>query len=89
MGMNARAAPSPTQPVWYVLFSSSPALGSMTHGGNSGLLRCGKGTTWEGGMREPGIAWWPGTIAPGRTAEVVCVCVCVHYCSKASVDTYA
>ncbi|MCB9304261.1 MAG: sulfatase [Lewinellaceae bacterium] len=34
-------------------------------GGSAGLLRDGKGSTWEGGMREPGIAWWPGTIEAG------------------------
>lgn len=34
-------------------------------GGSSGLLRDGKGSTWEGGMRVPGIAWWPGTIEAG------------------------
>ena len=28
-------------------------------------LRDGKGSTWEGGMRVPGIAWWPGRIAAG------------------------
>ncbi|MGH7127869.1 MAG: arylsulfatase, partial [Planctomycetaceae bacterium] len=26
------------------------------------------GTTWEGGMREPTIAWWPGRIPAGRTS---------------------
>jgi arylsulfatase A len=31
-------------------------------------LRGGKGSTWEGGMREPTIAWWPGKIAPGTTS---------------------
>jgi arylsulfatase A-like enzyme len=34
-------------------------------GGSAGPLRDGKGSTWEGGMREPGIAWWPGKIKPG------------------------
>jgi arylsulfatase A-like enzyme len=29
------------------------------------LLREGKNSTWEGGMREPAIAWWPGKIQPG------------------------
>ncbi|MEI8045703.1 MAG: sulfatase, partial [Verrucomicrobiota bacterium] len=29
-------------------------------------LRGGKFTTWEGGMREPTIAWWPGKI-PARS----------------------
>ena len=39
-------------------------------GGNAGLLRCGKGTTWEGGQRVPAIAHWPGKILPGVTTEV-------------------
>ena len=33
-------------------------------GGSAGLLRDGKGSTWEGGMREPTIFWWPGKIKP-------------------------
>ncbi|MEZ6132391.1 MAG: sulfatase [Planctomycetaceae bacterium] len=33
-------------------------------GGSAGLLRDGKGSTWEGGMREPTIFWWPGRIQP-------------------------
>ena len=35
------------------------------HGGSAGLLKAGKGTTWEGGMREPTIFWAPGKISPG------------------------
>ena len=31
--------------------------------------RGGKGTTWEGGVRVPGIAYWPGMIAPGRERD--------------------
>jgi arylsulfatase A-like enzyme len=33
-------------------------------GGSAGPFRDGKGSTWEGGLREPGIAWWPGKIKP-------------------------
>ena len=33
--------------------------------GCAGPLRCGKGTTWEGGQRVPGIISQPGTIEPG------------------------
>ena len=32
--------------------------------GNGRLLRCRKGTTWEGGQRETAIAWWPNKIKP-------------------------
>lgn len=28
-----------------------------------------KGTTWEGGVRVPGIAYWKGMIAPGRVSD--------------------
>lgn len=27
-------------------------------------FRDGKGSTWEGGQRVPGVFWWPGTIRP-------------------------
>ena len=47
-----------------VLFTSDngPWLTQGTNGGIAGPLHGGKGTTWEGGMREPTIAWWPGKI---------------------------
>ncbi len=49
-----------------VVFTSDngPWLAFETHGGSAGPFRHGKGTTFEGGMRVPGIFWWPGTIAP-------------------------
>lgn len=49
-----------------VLFTSDngPWLVFDTHGGSAGLLRGGKGGTFEGGMREPTIFWWPGKIKP-------------------------
>ena len=34
-------------------------------GGSAGLFRDGKGSTWEGGMRVPGIFYWKGTIPGG------------------------
>jgi arylsulfatase A len=48
-----------------VLFTSDngPWLTQGTNGGVAGPLHGGKGTTWEGGMREPTIVWWPGRIA--------------------------
>ncbi len=57
----------------FVFFTSDngPWLTRNRNGGSAGLLREGKGSTWEGGMREPAIAWWPGTIPAGRvTAEL-------------------
>ena len=49
-----------------VLFTSDngPWIRFKTLGGIAGPLREGKGSTWEGGMREPAIFWWPGTIQP-------------------------
>ena len=32
-------------------------------------LRGGKGSAFEGGMREPTLAWWPGTIPAGSTTD--------------------
>ena len=54
-----------------VVFFTSDNGPWLTHGlqgGSAGLLRDGKGSTWEGGMREPCIAWWPGTIPAGATS---------------------
>lgn len=50
-----------------VFFTSDngPWLIMDQQGGSAGLLRDGKGSTWEGGLRVPGIAWWPGSIRPG------------------------
>ncbi len=47
-----------------VVFTSDngPWLTFGRQGGSAGLLRDGKGSTWEGGMREPTIAWWPGRV---------------------------
>jgi arylsulfatase A len=49
-----------------VVFTSDngPWLSFKIHGGSSGLLRAGKGTTWEGGMRVPCIFWSPAKISP-------------------------
>ncbi len=57
----------------FVFFSSDngPWLIFGDHGGSAGLLTDGKGCTWEGGMRVPGIAWCPGQIPGGRISHEV------------------
>ena len=47
-----------------------PTLDEDVRGGNPGILKCGKGITWEGGVKEPAIARWPGKITPGKSFEV-------------------
>lgn len=39
--------------------------------GSPGKLRGRKTTTYEGGVREPFIAHWPGKIPPGQTSDAV------------------
>ncbi len=51
-------------------FFSRPSLIRQVRGGNAGLLKCGKGTTYEGGQREPAIARWPGRIKPGIKSQL-------------------
>jgi arylsulfatase A len=50
---------------------NGPWLIMKQAGGSAGPLRDGKGSTFEGGMRVPGIAWWPGKISPGVQHEMV------------------
>ncbi len=57
-----------------VFFTSDngPWLIMGDQGGSAGLLKDGKGSTWEGGMRVPGIAWMPGRIKPSVTTQLAC-----------------
>ena len=56
----------------FVVFTSDngPWLIFNEHGGSAGLLREGKGCTFEGGMREPCVMWWPGRIKPGLVSDM-------------------
>ncbi len=51
-----------------VIFTSDngPWVSAKFNSGSAGALKGGKFTTWEGGFREPAIAWWPGTIPAGQ-----------------------
>ncbi|KAG0698665.1 Arylsulfatase A [Chionoecetes opilio] len=49
----------------------SPSLTRHERGGCAGLLRCGKGTTWEGGVRVPLFVHWPSRVSPGRSDGLV------------------
>ena len=54
-----------------VIFTSDngPWLTFGDHAGNTGGLREGKGTSWEGGQREPCIMRWPGKIPAGAVCS--------------------
>jgi arylsulfatase A len=56
-----------------VVFTSDngPWLVKNSDSGDAGPLRGGKGSTWEGGVRVPTIAWWPGKIAPNSNVDAV------------------
>ncbi len=51
-----------------VIFTSDngPWLSYGDHAGSALPLREGKGTTWDGGVREPTIMRWPGVIPAGK-----------------------
>jgi len=54
-----------------VIFTSDngPWLTHGTNAGTAGPLRGGKGGTYEGGVREPTIAWWPGKVPAGASND--------------------
>jgi arylsulfatase A-like enzyme len=54
-----------------VMFTSDngPWLNYGNHAGSAGPLREGKGTVWEGGVREPFVARWTGRIPAGSVSN--------------------
>jgi arylsulfatase A len=56
-----------------VVFTSDngPWLVKKVDGGEALPLRGGKGSTWEGGVRVPALAWWPGKIARKSVSDAV------------------
>ncbi|MDE0915788.1 MAG: sulfatase [Planctomycetota bacterium] len=67
----------------YVIFTSdngpwlihnknkADGTGPKDHGGSAGVLRSGKVSTWEGGIRVPTIVWAPDRVAPGTTCATI------------------
>lgn len=60
----------------FVIFTSDNGPWLMKNfldetGGSAGLLYEAKSSTYEGGMRVPAIAWWPGTIKPNVISYAV------------------
>ncbi len=53
-----------------VIFTSDNG-GAMRHGAVNKPLRGGKGSTFEGGMRVPTIAWWPGRVPAGTESAAI------------------
>jgi len=54
-----------------VVFTSDngPWLSYGNHAGSSGIYREGKGTMFEGGIREPTVVRWPGRVPAGSTCD--------------------
>ena len=55
----------------FVLFMSDngPWLSQGEEAGSPGPFRAGKNTPYEGGVRVPAIAWWPGRYPSGRVVS--------------------
>ncbi len=55
-----------------IMFTSDngPWLSYGDHAGSTAGLREGKGTSWEGGVREPCVMRWTGKIPAGTTSDV-------------------
>lgn len=54
-----------------VIYTSDngPWLSYGDHAGSAGPFREGKGTCWEGGVREPTLMRWPGKIPAGSVCD--------------------
>lgn len=48
---------------------NGPWLSYGNHAGSAYPLRAGKGTSFEGGIREPTVFWWPKTVPAGTKCD--------------------
>jgi len=55
-----------------IVFTSDNGSRARGEGGSNLPLRGTKGQTYEGGMREPCIAWWPGQVRAGGVSRAMC-----------------
>uniref|UniRef100_G3TL90 N-acetylgalactosamine-6-sulfatase n=1 Tax=Loxodonta africana TaxID=9785 RepID=G3TL90_LOXAF len=56
----------------FIFFTSdngAALVSAPKEAGSNGPFLCGKQTTFEGGVREPAIAWWPGHIPAGQVSH--------------------
>lgn len=67
------------------------ARGATDDGRHNSPLRSGKGSAYEGGIREPMIVYWPGTVAHGTTIDdyIIIEDFFPSILELAGVDTYA
>ena len=56
--------------VWFIS-DNGPWIIKNEEGGSAGLFRDGKGSTWEGGVRVPCIAYCPGQIKPALNDSII------------------
>jgi arylsulfatase A-like enzyme len=70
-----------------VIFTSDNG-GQTGVGANNGPLRAGKGTMYEGGIRVPMCAIWPGRIKSGSRSNIIAMTMDLFpsICEAASVD---
>lgn len=62
---------SPPSPDRLVQGKSGGSVG-LFYGRDSGYWNVGKGSTWEGGIREAAFVNWPGMVAPQTRSSEVC-----------------
>ncbi|KAM9301603.1 N-acetylgalactosamine-6-sulfatase [Gastrophryne carolinensis] len=70
----------------FVFFTSdngAALISAPNQGGSNSPFLCGKQTTFEGGMRVPGIAWWPGQLPAGKVTHQLSIIMDLYSTSLA------